>query len=1194
VDGVCPIALAISHAGSPPVWHYDESHAVHRAEAVAMPDAFVPTVLRYLRTLGAGQSANGQSDRHLVATFTDQRDEIAFAALMERHGPMVLGVCGRILHDEHLAEDVFQATFLALARHARSIRKQQAVASWLHGVALRLAHKANAQATRANWPDVRDRTVTASDPPGDAVRREAQTVLDDELQRLPAKYRMPLVLCYLEGQTRDEAAARLGWTVGQLKGNLERGRDRLRARLVRRGVTLAGAGAATLLTDLAHACAVPPLLAVATVRAGVRVAAGSPLTGCGVAASVIALTMRGAHTMMRAKLLLVLAASVLLTASIGIAVGYLTQPTAGTPIQGAIDGPPAAANPSPGPAEADQERRDLYGDPLPPGAVARLGTTRFRTPFEAHAIAFAPDGKTVAVSSRGGLFLFDARTGKRLKRLGDFFPFQDRPENSLAFSPDGKRLAARGHVMLPPTTPLNAPAIPPLLQVWELDRIDKPRAYDPKDIVWIGWSPQSEPIGVYQEKDGVSLRNLQSGQSHHFACPKLHRPEFLPCACAPAALLVIADQQGTIHAWNTATGTKRYTLETEQDRYVYGMAVSADGRHVAVLRGKHGEPASYTVPILEGPTGRVLHTVATAQRNLRSVAFSLDGKTLATVALSGIRFWDIASGREISRSRGDATGSTIAAFAGDGQTLATLTRDSGIFETWEVATGKRKAAPVGHAAWPHGAAFSPDGRRVATGATALDGTIHIWDLATSKSLRNIHRPYKWVRDVAWSRDGRWLYSTWTDDEVWISDAVSGERMHVIKLEDPDRPEMVQSAISMHLSADDKTLTAFSHYHAKDSGNGLGETLITGWDPATRKQLFRRRSASTDWGTAVSPDARLLALPNLHSAEKHAGFGPMRLEDLATGKLLLTFPSPPDGTTRPLIFARDSRLLASWNYNPTADPTRPAAHLILWEVATAQEVLSLPTAGQSRAAFSPDGRLMAVPAPPQTIPTRPQTILVWDLARGKEHRRFRGFDGEISWLAFTPDSSRLISGHSDSTLLVWEVPPAPARKARPGPDAIAQAWADLAGDDAPRAFRARWTLVSAPEVAVPLFAKHLQPAPPADAKQLAALVADLDGDQYAIRAAAQKQLEELGESAVPALRQILAKGPSLELRRRAEALLDRLRGPITDPEQRRKVRAVAALEDAATPAARKLLAALAAGAAHARLTQEAQAALRRLR
>ena len=120
-----------------------------------MPDAFVPTVLRYLRTLGAGQTANGQSDRHLLVAFADQGDETAFAALMQRHGPMVLGICGRILHDEHLAEDAFQATFLVLARHTRSIRKQQSVASWLHGVALRLAHKAKAQASRIQLPSPR-------------------------------------------------------------------------------------------------------------------------------------------------------------------------------------------------------------------------------------------------------------------------------------------------------------------------------------------------------------------------------------------------------------------------------------------------------------------------------------------------------------------------------------------------------------------------------------------------------------------------------------------------------------------------------------------------------------------------------------------------------------------------------------------------------------------------------------------------------------------------------------------------------------------------------------------------------------------------------------------------------------------------------------------------------------------------------
>src|SRR5216684_991373 len=124
-----------------------------------MPGIAANTLVRYLHTLMAGQKAEGQSDQHLLEKFVSQRDEVAFAALLERHGPMVLGVCRRILHDEHLAEDAFQATFLVLAGKAGSIRKQHSVASWLHGVALRLARKAQAAANRSKRPYARDNTA---------------------------------------------------------------------------------------------------------------------------------------------------------------------------------------------------------------------------------------------------------------------------------------------------------------------------------------------------------------------------------------------------------------------------------------------------------------------------------------------------------------------------------------------------------------------------------------------------------------------------------------------------------------------------------------------------------------------------------------------------------------------------------------------------------------------------------------------------------------------------------------------------------------------------------------------------------------------------------------------------------------------------------------------------------------------------
>src|SRR5947209_5401395 len=268
-----------------------------------MARSAVDTLLWRLRMRAAGEMVQGEADQQLLERFVRQQDEAAFTALLERHGPMVLGVCRRALHDEHLAEDVLQATFLVLARNAGAVRKRPSLGSWLHGVAVRLARKAWAEAARAGRADARPRPEPPPGPAAEASWREVRHILDDELQRLPESYRLPLVLCYLEGRTRDEAAAQLGWTPGRLKGLLERGRERLRARLVRRGLALP---AGVLLAEAALAVPVPPLLAVATLGAALRLAAGGKLNECGVSATVAGLAKEGLRVMGMKKLVTVL------------------------------------------------------------------------------------------------------------------------------------------------------------------------------------------------------------------------------------------------------------------------------------------------------------------------------------------------------------------------------------------------------------------------------------------------------------------------------------------------------------------------------------------------------------------------------------------------------------------------------------------------------------------------------------------------------------------------------------------------------------------------------------------------------------------------------------------------------------------------------------------------------------------------
>ena len=169
-------------------------------------------VMSHLRSLAAVHKDRTMSDRHLLERFIAEQDEAAFTALVAQARPLVFRVCRRVLQDWHASEDAFQATFLVLARQAGSIRKQQSLVGWLHGVAVRVSLKARGRSAK---PLPAPRAVSVDEPAGDVTLRELRLVLDEELQRLPDRYAAPLVLCYLEGKTRDEAAQQLGRRVAR-------------------------------------------------------------------------------------------------------------------------------------------------------------------------------------------------------------------------------------------------------------------------------------------------------------------------------------------------------------------------------------------------------------------------------------------------------------------------------------------------------------------------------------------------------------------------------------------------------------------------------------------------------------------------------------------------------------------------------------------------------------------------------------------------------------------------------------------------------------------------------------------------------------------------------------------------------------------------------------------------------------------
>ena len=325
------------------------------------------TLLRHIEQLTSGRGAHEWTDGQLLDDFSARRDESAFAALVYRHGPMVLRVCRRVLHHEQDAEDAFQATFLVLARNTASIRKRDTLGNWLHGVAYRTAMKAKRSAARRRNHEARLRAVApqaTSRPSWD----ETQAVLDEEIQRLPPVFRAAFVLCVLEGKSGAEAAVELGCKEGTVKSRLSRARRLLQRQLARRGIKLSVLLAALSVAESTSRATLPGSVARTAIRFGLVVAAGRPAAGV-IPSHVAALAAGVTRAMFLTKAKI--ATAVLMTVSLLIVGG--TQAYQSLAAQEKQDTRPAAAKQAEPPAPERVSQRQAVQDDDPKDAMTYSG-----------------------------------------------------------------------------------------------------------------------------------------------------------------------------------------------------------------------------------------------------------------------------------------------------------------------------------------------------------------------------------------------------------------------------------------------------------------------------------------------------------------------------------------------------------------------------------------------------------------------------------------------------------------------------------------------------------------------------------------------------------------------------------------------------------------------------------------------------
>jgi WD40 repeat protein len=869
-------------------------------------------------------------------------------------------------------------------------------------------------------------------------------------------------------------------------------------------------------------------------------------------------------------------------------------------------------------------------EPLPPGAVARLGSIRFRHTNLATFVAFSPDGKwLLSGTGQGSFTLWDRATGRPLHQFPGYIRVGLPCPFAAGFADAGKMVA----VCDPDGRP----------HLWDVASGKDVRVLKgPKAPFYVtAFSPDGKTVLLWNGDQAFRLWDLATDREiRRLTAPAVPAPPLAFGASTVAfspdgKLLAIGGTQAhglgpalnVIRIWEVASGKELPRLNGPANGLV-SLALSPDGKLLAA------SGSNQRVCLYDLGTSNLLRQIGRTTPYISAVVFSPDGKVLAIAAGSEVEFVDPATGKVVSRHRGANGHVGCVAYSPDGKTFALGALDNTI-RLWDVATDKETDLGNGHRTAVGAVVYSSNGKLIAT--SAASGAIRLWDSTTGKELRRLVRPWPIKRGasaplfpgaatLAFTKAGKVLAAAWPDGVVCLWDTVSGKELRRAK-RGPLGSQVVAFSAEGDILADVRP-----DGRLRLSEVSTGRELLRMTFPHVMGQPGQPAGASTTAAIAFAPDSRtVVQVQQSGMGGVFTGGGGMMggpvgfsttiwLWETATGKFrgLVPFDQGTAGTVvwgstagggtplyitgmggntvRRLVFAPRGRQLLIVASNNAR----------LWDLAGNREIRRFDASSALdtfAAAFSPDGKLLALAGQGE--------FSLWDTATGQEVARVGrrpgtaaqtlapgvGQQGTITALVFSPDGKRLISGAADTTALVWDVAfllrEGQRRRADPSLKQLERLWTDLGGADAEKAYRAIWSLADAKKGAVPFLAERLRPAPRVDNKRIAQLVADLDSKRFGVRQRATKELDRLGEMAEPELKKVLDGAPGLELQRRVEQLLDKLAGPVTDPERLRALRAVEVLEQTSTPEARKVLAVLAGGAPQARLTREAQAALERL-
>jgi RNA polymerase sigma factor (sigma-70 family) len=1114
--------------------------------------------LRFLHALARHRLSDGE----LLRCYLVAGDEEAFAEIVRRNGPLVLRACRHVLGETTAAEDAFQATFLLLARKGRRLTPDGSLAGWLHAAAVRIA----GDARRADWRRRRRESAAGerarvSSPSEELMWREVRQRLDAELAALPEKYRLPLVLCYLQELSYEEAARWAGCSTGAFRGRLERGKKILRERLARYGLPVA-----TPILLLGQPSPAPAALCqgtLATVKSG--------LSGGAVPATVA--TLAGSAISLKAKLLSL--AGVLL-AVFGFAWASQDELSPGPKTK---DAPAAPAETQP--ATPAKKGMDGRGDPLPPRAVARFGTRRFQVPIWPLPVS-AREGKAYLVyqpglgeRGRADFRWLDAATGKLLEvwpvPLGPVYDAEtgrprkgrtDEGQTLVALSPNGRwavftdpRVAYLGMRALQekPDRSFN-------LYVYDLTakkKVKDLRAQREDSEYVPSWACISED-GKWLATRGnpVRLWDVTAGKQVWSRKDAAQAIEVIGFTADNKQLVLCGSNDGTIVVVDTAGAKVVRTIATKLFDRRRGTLVSPDGGAVVMRLVDPWETVIWDLN-----SGKQMQSLEHPGKRLEAWAFSPDGKTFGCAEGSdrthvAVRDWP---SRKVRRKFDLGRSGVYTLFiSADNRTLNVVFLGEQTLHRYDLESGKALPVPgETHRGQVVGVEVAPDGSIVSLGS---DKILRTWDLASGRQTRQV--PLDWAPaevPFALSRDGKLI-------------ALADDSRSAVAIFDRDG-KRVRRIDTANQKIDQVVFSPSARFLA---GSGRDAKIVRVWDTATGKTVAEFPAGKGVWWSptvdfAFSPDERYFAATADGKVQFWETSGWRWVEGLSE-------------YFSGMAFSPDGRMLACGSNRDT----------MVWEVATRKLRIKLGGKGDWNwsSRFSPDGRLLA-------RLTRADTVEVWDVLSGRQVATFQGHDHRVTAFAFTSDGRHLITASNDCTLLAWDVAGAVAaaragqKTPAPTEKDLTDSWKDLSSPDAQKAFTAIRILVDASQRATELVRAGLKAPAPMDAAIVRQLLADLGSDTFAVRQRASQELKARGEMVEMPIRQFLAGKPSPEARKRADQLLDAILRAPASPERLRQLRAIEVLEKIGSEGAREVLRQLAKGPPEAPLTRDATATLRRM-